>query len=145
MLIPFNLSTTFDRSSDETENACVLRALLDCLIRCNVARIRYASRPLPRLYESGVKYGRTIDWDNVTTLYKRGYGDCKSLTAALIAEYYLRGIDARPVFRHAKTLIGARNYHILVLVPKRNGLDKTEFEDPSRKLGMGQDELKHFY
>lgn len=96
------------------------------------------------MYDSGVKYGRTEQWDNILALYKRGIGDCKSLTAALVAEYYIQGIKAKPVFRSANNWQGGRNYHILVLVPGRNGIDKKEFEDPSRKLGMGADELRHF-
>ncbi len=54
------------------------------------------------------------------------------------------GIVAQPAFRNAENWRGGRNYHILVMVPNKNGIDKSVFEDPSRKLGMGADELKHF-
>jgi hypothetical protein len=118
--------------------------MLDCLIRCNIALLRFAPRPYLRLYDSGVRYDRTREWENIAALYKRGYGDCKSLTAALVAEYYIRGIEAKPVFRSIENWREGRDYHILVMTPKQNGIDKTVFEDPSRKLGMGADELKHF-
>lgn len=118
--------------------------MLDCLIRIDVAYLKFAQTRIPRLYASGVRYGRTEIWDSTPALYKRKYGDCKSLTAALVAEYFLQGIEAAPVFRFAINKRMVRNYHILVQVPRMNGYDKKLFEDPSRKLGMGQDELSYF-
>lgn len=141
MRICFNMSHVFNGHSTDLENAYALRSLLDCLINVNIAFLKFASNPVPRLYQSGVRYGRTEIWEPIPALYKRGYGDCKSLAAALIAEYTVRKIQATPVFRFEPKM---REYHILVLVPRRNGIDRTQFEDPSRKLGMGVNEIARY-
>lgn len=136
MQIEFNLPHVFRSGSDQTENAIVLRALLECLIDINRAYLRI--RPeTPILYNSGVRYGRTTWWECIPALYSRGLGDCKSLTAALVAEYIEKGIPAKPVFRFRQNEYGGTDYHILVQT--RQG-----FEDPSKVLGMGQDENAWF-
>lgn len=130
MEITFCLPNVFSPESNQAENAETLRALLDCLIRCNLAYLRrYAVRPL---YRSGVVYGRTEIWDTIPALYQRGYGDCKSLSAALIAEYLQQGIPAKPEFRFLPPDEYSPSYrfHILVFSTKYG------WEDPSKKLGM---------
>lgn len=136
MQIVINLPHVFNPDSPSGENAAVLRALLDCLIDINLAYLRYHS--VPGLYGSGVVYGRTKIWEPIPALYARGYGDCKSLTAALIAEYETQGIQAAPVFRWTINSHGIPDFHILVQTAKG-------FEDPSKRLGMGQDEFAPFY
>lgn len=131
--IRFRFRHCFNGQSDDLENSFALRALLDCLTTINVAALRRHS--LPRLYESGVRYRRIQIWEPILEVYERGEADCKALSAILIAEYTVRGIDAVPVFRFARNSDG-NDFHILVMVPKRNGLDRTLFEDPSAKLGM---------
>jgi hypothetical protein len=64
---------------------------------------------------------------------KRGYGDCKSLTAWRVAEYRKKGIVAGAVFRWANNSSGGLDFHILVQTEKG-------YEDPSKVLGMGRDE-----
>lgn len=145
MRICFDLGPIFERQSSDVQNAFALRSMLDCLIRINVSYLKFAQKRVPRLYASGVRYGRTDVWDSIPALYDRKFGDCKSLTAALVAEYYMQGIESKPVFRFAISQQRVRNYHILVMVPKMSGYDKKLFEDPSRKLGMGADELKYFH
>lgn len=83
-------------------------------------------------------YARTQVWEPIPALYKRGYGDCKSLTAALIAQYRLAGKKARPVFRFVPRPDGGTDYHILVQTERG-------FEDPSKVLGMGKNEVAKFY
>lgn len=134
-LFAFEMPNAFVPGSDPTTNADALKALLECLIEINAAYIR--SHPAPALYQSGVRYGRTIEWEPIPALYARGYGDCKSLTAAMVAQYRDQGIKARPVFRFRKRPDGRTDYHILVQT--ENG-----FEDPSKVLGMGQDENAWF-
>jgi hypothetical protein len=131
-LISFEMGHCFGRHSSEREAAEALNALLEALVAVNIAYLKQ-HRSCPSLYASGVRYGRTVVWDPIPALYQRGYGDCKSLSAALVAEYRMKGIPCRPVFRfnRQRTL-----YHILVETPRRNGYDKKAFEDPSRKLGM---------
>lgn len=133
MLIPFNLQHVFGPGSSSRDNAYALRALLDCLITINQAFLEYHPKT-KKLYQSGVVYGRTQEWENIPALYDRGFGDCKSLTAVLVAEYRQQGIAAEPVFRWITREDGTgTDYHILVKVGNR-------FEDPSRELGMGQNE-----
>lgn len=134
-LFVYDLPKAFIVGSDPTVNALTLRALLECLIAIDLAFIRnHAASPL---YDAGVVYGRTTEWDAIPMLYHRRYGDCKSLTAALVAQYRASGIDAEPVFRFRTHSTGRTDYHILVQTA--NG-----FEDPSKVLGMGQDENAWF-
>lgn len=132
MDITFNIPHAFYPGSSHDENADALRILLDGLIRLNLAYLRHHS--VPALYRSGVVYGRTEIWDTLPALYARRFGDCKSLSAALIAEYRMAGRkDVFPCFRFIERPGGGLDYHILVQVGNA-------FEDPSRILGMGSNE-----
>lgn len=131
MIFALDLPHVFNRNASRDENAAALRALLDCLIALNTAYLQeHNAAPL---YESGVRYKRTNTWSTLPALYMRGYGDCKSLTAALVAERRKMGIPAAPVFRWVPNSTGGISYHILVQTPQG-------FEDPSRALGMGSNE-----
>jgi hypothetical protein len=142
MLIRFNVPHVFYPGSDKTENALVLRALVDNLVRLNLIYLACEKRrggTVPRLYSSGVVYDRTLWWEPIPALYARRYGDCKSLSAALIAEKkFYDNVKAIPTFRWVQNLDGSVDYHILVQVGD-------EFEDPSKVLGMGADENRRFY
>jgi len=131
VIFALDLPHVFRRDVPRDENAAALRILLDCLIALNSAYLEtYNVVPL---YESGVRYRRTNTWSTLPALYERGYGDCKSLTAALVAERRKMGIPANPVFRWIPNNTGGISYHILVQTPQG-------FEDPSRALGMGKNE-----
>lgn len=136
MQISFDLPHVFFAGSHPEDNAHALRALLDCLVTLNQAYLR--NHAVAALYRSGVVYGRTKVWDTIPALYARGYGDCKSLTAALIAEYRLQGKACSPVFRWRERSNGVRDFHILVQCGDT-------FEDPSKVLGMGRDENRWFH
>ena len=136
MQITFSLPHVFNEKSNSVDNAYALRVLLDCLIDLNQAFL--LNHPAPSLYRSGVVYGRTTVWDSIPALYKRGYGDCKSLTAALIAQYRRAGVECEPVFRWVKNAAGGSDFHILVQTA-------SGFEDPSKVLGMGKNENARFY
>ncbi len=129
MEIPFELSHEFSERSTAEENSFALRVLLIALIALDRGYLR--NRPnVPPLYASGVVYVRTREWLTTEAMYRRGYGDCKSLAASLIAERYLQGIECRPVFRDIRRQDGGLDFHILVQCP-----DGT-FEDPSKVCGM---------
>ena len=136
MQIVFNLPYVFHPASSRVDNAYALRALLDCMIELNLAFLRCHS--VPALYRSGVVYGRTDEWEPIGALYQRGYGDCKSLATALIAEYRLQKKIAEPTFRWVRNDDGSTDFHILVQTPQG-------FEDPSKELGMGAEEVSKFY
>ncbi len=160
MEITFNFPYVFVPGSSRVDNAYALRALLDCLVSLNLAYLR--RHAAPALYASGVVYGRTTIWEPSAALYLpnkhsrkqsgiiwwdpigdsggKKRGDCKSLSAALIAELRHQGKEAMPQFRFAPRTDGSGilDFHILV----RTGYN--QYEDPSRKLGMGRDELKYF-
>lgn len=142
MNICIRLDHVFHDRSTDVENSFVLRALLDCLIAINLAYLK--RNRVSRLYAAGVRYGRTRRWYPIPELYQRGSGDCKSLTAALVAEYFIQGVKVKPVFRFYPNEQGGNNFHILVMVPEKNGYEKRLFEDPSRRLGMGKDETAYF-
>jgi len=136
-IVTFNIKNAFEKGSPSLSNAVVLRALLDGLIAANVVYLKYHT--FPSLYESGVVYKRTNVWDSLPALYHRGYGDCKSLTAALVAERMTRRESAMPVFRWMPrpNEEGVKDFHILVE-------SSYGYEDPSRRLGMGADENAYF-
>lgn len=138
MQIAFALPHVFNSTSTSKENARALQALLDCLVNLNMAYLQDMKEKghfVMPLYKAGVTYGRTTVWDTIPALYARGYGDCKSLSCALVAQWRARGIKCRPVHRWMKRPdgSGATDFHILVQTA--NG-----WEDPSKKLGMGQNE-----
>ena len=132
MLVCFDMPHVFAAESTPVNNAVALRSMLDLLIKLNTIYLQdHAALPL---YKSGVVYGRTNVWDTIPALYERRYGDCKSLSAALIAEYRKQGILANPVFRFVPNRrTGVLEFHILVQTTGG-------FEDPSKVLGMGLQE-----
>lgn len=160
MEISFNLPYVFNPTARRVDNACALNSLLNCLISLNLKYLRF--HPAPSLYESGVRYGRTVLWEPIPALYLankrrdlfnppfwvptapegqgKQRGDCKSLTAAMVAQYMHKGEKARAVFRWAerKDNSGELDFHILVQT--LNG-----YHDPSRHLGMGENEFARFY
>jgi hypothetical protein len=135
MRICTDLGFVFHPSASDTDNALVLRIWLEALIASD--RVFLARNPdtVP-LYKSGVVYGRTKVWDSTPDLYARRYGDCKSLSATLIAQLRQRGQQAKPVFRFmVNSQTGQKDFHILVQRPK-SVYCPTGWEDPSRKMGM---------
>jgi hypothetical protein len=134
MQIVFDLPHAFGLYANEDENARALRALLDCLTALNEGYLRFHN--VMPLYKSGVRYGRTREWDTIPALYQRGYGDCKSLACALVAEYRKQGKIARAVYRwNERVDNGIHDYHILVQTADG------QYEDPSKILGMGANEF----
>lgn len=136
MELTFNLQHWFEPSSPMVENIFALRASMDYMINLNMSYLLF--NQAPGLYQSGVRYGRTRIWEPIPALYYRQVGDCKSLSAALIAQYRMRKITALPVFRWVQNADGSVDYHILVQT-------RTGFEDPSKVLGMGKNENERFY
>lgn len=134
--IPFAF---FDGCSEEV-NAIALRALLDCLIAFNTLLITKCGFPITPLYDSPVFYRRTTVWDAIPAMYNLGYGDCKSLTAAKIAEYRAQGIPCNPVFRFSPPDHpgGIMLFHILVQTAEG-------YEDPSKMKGMLASEFHPMY
>lgn len=132
--VTFDLPGAFEPDSLPLDNAVALQALLRLLVAINLDFLtRIKGQPYPELYNSGVIYGRTQVWDSIPALYGRKYGDCKSLSCALIADYAMNGEICKPVFKFVKLKDGTTNYHIYV--QRANG----QFEDPSKKLGMGNE------
>lgn len=142
MQITFNIPEAFYPGSDKVQDARALKALVGLLVELNVTYLLTEQRrghPVPRLYASGVHYDRTVWWETIPALYQRTYGDCKSLTAAFVAEMLVRKRPCRPVFRWIERPNGLKDYHILV------GLPDGTFEDPSKRLGMPDNEVRTFY
>ncbi len=140
--VTFDVCSAFLPGSSLKENAHALEVLLRCLCCLNLDYLKrrglrsYNGLVTP-LYDSPIYYDRTIVWDTIPALAARGFGDCKSLTGQLIAEYRYRGIAANPVFRFVppeKSDNGQFKYHILVVTTRA-------FEDPSKVKGMGANEV----
>jgi hypothetical protein len=126
--VVFRIDGAFNPRSSDLQNAAALAALLVCLYQLDAIWLLFHPFALP-LYHAGVVYKRTEVWDTIPALYGRRYGDCKSLTAARVAELRRQGVWCRPVFRF-KELSGGTMYHILVMFADGS------WEDPSKLLGM---------
>jgi hypothetical protein len=127
MLITFDLPHVFDSDSSTRENAEALSALLECLVAIDLAYL--GGHVVPPLYRSGVVYGRTETWDPIPAVLTKGFGDCKSLSAWLVASRRRESVPTKPVFRWFSRPDGIRDFHILVETD-------AGFEDPSKVLGM---------
>jgi len=132
--VVFTLPSVFKPGATIEENSYALKQLLDCLIEFNLLFL--ANQRCQSLYKSGVYYKRTEIWDSIPAMYERGYGDCKSLTTAYVAQHRANGLDCTPCFRWITRPDGSKavDYHILVQLP--NG----RFTDPSKVCGMGSNE-----
>jgi hypothetical protein len=146
VLIQYHLPHVFYPGSNKLLNARTLRLSMDYMVAMNRVFLEELSRsgavPLKykELYKSGIVYDRTVWWEPIPALLLRGYGDCKSLTAAWVAQArFFKRMPCRPVFRFVDNADGSTDYHILVELA--NG----QFEDPSKVLGMGADEVAKFY
>ncbi len=136
MQITFNLSGVFTPDSNRLENAITLKALLDALIATDLAYLRY--HRAPKIYNSGIVYGRTDQWERIPDIMRRGYGDCKSLSSWRCAELILEGKQAKPTFRfQPRAGSGIPDFHILIMT--ENG-----WECPSARLGMTGSEASYF-
>lgn len=103
-----------------------------------LARHSIAGTPLPRLYESGVRYEAEPpgeeEWLDTETLYRKRKGDCEDVACARVGE--LRFYDREPAvpcikFQEYRTRKGRLTLvHVMVLRPNDC------IEDPSRLLGM---------
>lgn len=133
--ITFRIKDAFRPRSSAAKNAMALEALLSVLTELNCHYLR-TRKHAPYLYNTRVIYSRTHVWDTIPALYMRGYGDCKSLTCARVAELLVSGRKlVKPVFRFDPKPNGTM-FHILVMYPDGS------WEDPSRLLGMrGPQEL----
>lgn len=141
MLIQYNFAHVFYPGADKVLNAQTLLQMIELSIRVNLVwltRMRALGHDVPSLYRSGVYYRRAAWWEPIPVFYKRGWADCKSLAPALIAEQRFRGIYSQPATRWVENDDGSVDYHILSQLGSK-------FEDPSRVLGMGDDEVAKFY
>lgn len=140
----FELSKLFvvgrNSPSDQLANGQALNVLLEALVELNVAWLH--NRNEVPLYECGVVYGRTDEWEPYPSLRMRGFGDCKSLAALKVAEYRLCGVPAELSHRWMRRQDGFVMYHILVEPEplRQPGV----YEDPSKVLGMNANEFSYF-
>ena len=132
--VVFELPHVFHTYSSYVENARVLRILLRCLCRLNLAFLQEYP-DTPNLYDTDVYYDRTQVWDTIPSLYAREYGDCKSLACCVVAERWAHGEKAEAVFRFMPG--DELMFHILVL-------GQRGWEDPSKVCGMLENENAYF-
>jgi hypothetical protein len=119
--------------------------MLEGLCRTNQDIIRAQAkegRPVPLLYESGIAYKRengTENWQDIYRNLELMSGDCEDLACHRVAELrenFRR--QASPYVTWRRGPDGAFHYHCLVLGKGPGGW---RIEDPSRKLGMGFEDL----
>ena len=127
-VIVFCIEDAFEMQSSKIANALALSELLKCLCNLNLVYLKLHPNT-PGLYDSGVRYCRTLVWDSIPALFSRQLGDCKSLSAARIAELRNRGVWCRPVFRFNQRP-GFTMFHILIM------FQDGSWECPSAILGM---------
>lgn len=124
--------------------APVLMAL-ETLTAINKWQLRQKDYPL--LYKSGIYYKTkppAVEWHDIPTLLRDGFGDCKDLVAYRVAEldhYY--GIKCKPCIKwkfidyqiiNDEGIIETQRILLIhVMVKWPNG----QIEDPSKILGMG--------
>lgn len=141
MQITYDLDHVFFPGADMVMNIHTLRAMVEMNIQVNLIvlwRARQLGITIPRLYDSGVRYERDSLWRPIPALYRRKRSDCKNLTPAFIAQERARGLYFVPAFRWVENADGTIDYHILAQLG-------SQFEDPNRKLGMGENEVAKFY
>lgn len=123
----------FELPDDRDRSQECLVILMDALAKVNVAYLIQHPNT-PPLYESKVKYyfdpNAPDPWQDIPSTIRKGYGDCEDLACWRIAEYRVKGIDARPLIRWRKKPNGAYTYHALVRLPDGRT------EDPSISMGM---------
>lgn len=120
---------------------------MEGLCRVNQDQIRLQKKlgkPFPLLYspEAGIRYLRengTENWQDIYTNFKLRSGDCEDLACHRVAELrenFNRQASAFVTYRRGPD--GGFHYHALVMA---KGPDGWRLEDPSRKLGMGWEEM----
>ena len=137
--VSFRLPILFGNNSTELENAIALRILMNLLIAFDIYILSRGSMPL--LYDSGIIYKRTEEWDTLLPLHRRRFGDCKTLMAARIAELRRNGIGANPTFRCQPAKQRKDDlYHLLIQVDRPTQYSVQDgasfWEDPSKVCGM---------
>lgn len=133
--ITFSLPGLFDLESDPRLNALALEALMRCLCTMDALFLRDHPDTKP-LYLSGVRYDRTFVWDTIPAFYNRTYADCKTVSAARVAELRKQGYEAHPVFRWKPGDDKKLHFHILVWTDAPVPTNRNGFEDPSKVIGM---------
>lgn len=120
--------------------------MMEGLCRVNQDQIRVQralQKPVPILYGSGIVYQRedgTEDWQDIYTTLEKRWGDCEDLACFRVAE--LRETfkrQASPFVTYRRGPDGAFHYHALVICRSPDGVWR--LEDPSRKLGMGFEDM----
>ncbi len=123
----------FQDSTDRDRSQLCLVILMDALAKVNVTWLEAHPETSP-LYQAPVKYHFDPDepdpWQDIPSTIAKGYGDCEDLACWRIAEYRIKGIDARPLIRWRKNENGKYTYHALLRLPDGRT------EDPSVSMGM---------
>lgn len=127
----------------------MMRHMVEALVSVNMAYL--LNHRVPRLYASGVRYempksgqaqGTSYQaWRDIPSILRTGQGTCHELSAWRIAELrFLDGINNAGPWVTSMQLPEGRMFHTAVLDPSTG-----ESEDPSKLLGMGNDEWRPFY
>lgn len=127
--VVFTIDGAFTPRSSKKQNAAALETLLAALCALNRIWLRFHPGAFPLLAHSSVYYARTDIWDTIPALLRRGFGDCKSLSACEVAEFRQEGTWCRPVFRFQGNAQSTM-FHILIM------LEDGSWKDPSAERGM---------
>lgn len=129
--------------------ALIARGILLGVVMANVfimRRARAEGRPLPRLYESGVRFepepnqGIWEDFADCLTVLSRNWGDCDDLVAYRCAELIETGEDPKArvkIYWRKQTKPDGTKTNVYHAEVRRSNVSRFgPAEDPSRFLGM---------
>jgi hypothetical protein len=135
MIIPIDMGYVFRSGSPPVEDSQALQALLELMVCLDRQFLRRHGQQVPRLYESGIRYGRTNEWLPYWVLLETRVGDCKSLATARCAELREQGMRVAMQHRWVRRRDGGKDFHILIEIQDESGTP-TGYEDPSKRCGM---------
>ncbi len=131
-VITFEVSLFQDPADRDRSQECLV-ILMDALAKVNETYLK--THPgTPPLYQAPVRYffdpNAPDPWQDIPSTLAKGWGDCEDLACWRIAEYRVKGINARPLIRWRKNPAGKFIYHALLRLPDGRT------EDPSISMGM---------
>ena len=136
----------FTEAWSQTASEKVLDMILELLVQIDILYLRLNPKT-PKMYESGVRYHHDSikdEWFSTCEALHERLADCKGLSAWLVAEYRVSGIDPGAKCCKKFAVIDDPTIGKLVLYHVMVQRSDGTIEDPSRKLGMNKPEPDGF-
>jgi hypothetical protein len=136
----------FTEAWSQSASEKVLDMILELLVQIDILYLRLNPKT-PKMYESGVRYfhnGIKDEWFSTCESLHEQLADCKGLSAWLVAEYRVTGVDPGAKCCKKFAVIDDPTIGKLVLYHVMVQRSDGTIEDPSRKLGMNKPEPDGF-